>query len=303
MSSASGLAVGLLAGLGTGMAFAASPFVRRRHLLEARLGPYVHDTPRPSRLLDDGVVIRPLVRAIVRRIDGILGGSSSVSRRLDSAGGALSLDEFRAEQVVWGAAGGALGLGVGLLLALRAGATAVVPVLLMTVVGAIGGVLTRDKWLSRAVAERERRIAAEFPTVAEMLALAVTAGEGAVGALERVTRSSRGELARELARALAEARAGASLTTALDAMAARSSVPALIRFVDGMVIAVQRGTPLADVLRAQAADAREAGKRALLEAGGRREISMMIPVVFLILPVTVLFALFPGYYGLTFSSP
>ena len=41
-------------------------------------------------------------------------------------------------------------------------------------------------------------------------------------------------------------------------------------------------------------DVREAGKRALLEAGGRKEISMMLPVVFMILPVTVLFALYPG---------
>jgi tight adherence protein C len=31
-----------------------------------------------------------------------------------------------------------------------------------------------------------------------------------------------------------------------------------------------------------------------METGGRREIAMMIPVVFGVLPVTVLFALFPG---------
>jgi tight adherence protein C len=64
--------------------------------------------------------------------------------------------------------------------------------------------------------------------------------------------------------------------------------------VHGLVVAIERGTPLADMLRAQAADVREAGKRALLEAGGRKEVSMMVPVVFLILPVTVLFALFPA---------
>ena len=64
-------------------------------------------------------------------------------------------------------------------------------------------------------------------------------------------------------------------------------------------MAIERGTPLADVLRAQAVDVREVGKRALLEAGGRKEISMMVPVVFLILPVTVLFALFPGLLTLT----
>ena len=39
---------------------------------------------------------------------------------------------------------------------------------------------------------------------------------------------------------------------------------------------LERGTPLAEVLRAQAADVREAGKRQLLESGGRKEIAMMV---------------------------
>ena len=53
--------------------------------------------------------------------------------------------------------------------------------------------------------EREAAIVAEFPTIAELLALAVTAGEGPVGALERVNRISTGELSKELGRALADA--------------------------------------------------------------------------------------------------
>ncbi|HEY5199355.1 MAG TPA: type II secretion system F family protein, partial [Acidothermaceae bacterium] len=69
-------------------------------------------------------------------------------------------------------------------------------------------------------------------------------------------------------------------------------------FVDGVAVAVERGTPLADVLRAQAVDVREASKRALLESGGKKEVAMMVPVVFFILPVTMLFALFPGFVSL-----
>jgi len=134
------------------------------------------------------------------------------------------------------------------------------------------------------------------------LALAVTAGEGPVGALERVNRISAGELSKELGRALAEARSGASLVQALEGIARRTSLAPLARFVDGVAIAVERGTPLAEVLRAQAVDVREAGKRSLLESAGRREIAMMVPVVFLVLPVTVVFALFPGFYGLTLVS-
>ena len=113
---------------------------------------------------------------------------------------------------------------------------------------------------------------------------------------------STGALSDELGRALADARAGAPLLVALERLAERTSLVDLRRFVDGIVIAVERGTPLADVLRAQAVDVREAGRRRLIESGGRREIAMMFPVVFLLLPLTVVFALFPGFYGLSLGS-
>ncbi len=105
----------------------------------------------------------------------------------------------------------------------------------------------------------------------------------------------------ELSRCLADAHSGASLPAALERLGERTGLPSLTRFVDGVVVAVERGTPLADVLRAQAEDVREASRRALLEAGGRKEIAMMIPVVFLVLPITVLFAVFPGIAYLSFS--
>jgi tight adherence protein C len=67
-------------------------------------------------------------------------------------------------------------------------------------------------------------------------------------------------------------------------------------------VALDRGTPLVDVLHAQAADVREAGRRVLIETGARKEVAMMLPVVFLILPVTVLFAFYPGVIGLDLSA-
>ena len=63
-----------------------------------------------------------------------------------------------------------------------------VPLALLCLVAAAGGVLARDCWLGAQVGRREQRMVQEFPTVAEMLALAVSAGEGAAGALERVWR-------------------------------------------------------------------------------------------------------------------
>jgi tight adherence protein C len=102
----------------------------------------------------------------------------------------------------------------------------------------------------------------------------------------------------ELARVLAESRSGSSITAALDAFARRSSLPVVSRFVEGVVVALERGTPLVDVLVAQAADVRDSARRTLIESGARKETAMMVPVVFLIMPVTLLFAFFPGVVGL-----
>jgi tight adherence protein C len=86
-------------------------------------------------------------------------------------------------------------------------------------------------------------------------------------------------------------------------MAASSGLPIVARFAQGVSVAVERGTPLADVLHAQAADVREAGRRELIETAARREVLMMVPVVFLVLPVTVLFAFWPGVVGLHLTTP
>lgn len=302
-----GTCLGVVAGGGLWLAATGTPMAQRPSL-DARLAPYLRDAPRPSRLLlqTDTLtpfptlerLLRPVLRDLMSVVDRWVGGVGGVRRRLDALGTELTIEQFRAEQVIWGAFGLAASLGLAFLSAVGGGAPNPVLLLVSAVLFSVGGVLARDRFLTRQVARREERMLAEFPTIAELLALAVTAGEGPVGALERVTRISSGELTRELARALGEARAGASLVQALEGVARRTSLAPLARFVDGVSVAVERGTPLAEVMRAQAVDVREAGRRALLETAGRREIGMMVPVVFFVLPVTVVFALFPGFYGL-----
>ena len=71
-------------------------------------------------------------------------------------------------------------------------------------------------------------------------------------------------------------------------------LPALSRVVEQLVTALDRGSPLVEVLRAQAQDSRDDAKRQLIESAGRKEVAMLVPLVFLILPVTVMFALFPA---------
>jgi tight adherence protein C len=303
-----GAVLGALAGMGLVLAYAGLPH-RRRPGLTGRLLPYLRDTPIPSRLLVQeaylvggtlGALLAPVLRDLSAAVERMLGGAASVRRRLQRAGLPPDLERFRAEQVLWGAAGAACGVAVGGVMWLVNGLSAL-PILMVTLCFTGAGVVARDQALSSQAKRREQRMLAEFPTIAELLALAVGAGEGAVGALERVCRLSRGELSAELSRCLADARAGANLPTALQGLADRTGLISLSRFVDGIVVAVQRGTPLADVLRAQAQDVREAGRRQVMESGGRKEILMMVPVVFMVLPITVVFLVFPGFSFFRFT--
>ena len=302
-----GALLGALAAAGLLVAVLATPPFRRPTLSD-RIAPYLAEVARPSRLLNPagpGVAARgfgrltaPVIRDVATLVDRTLGGRAGVARRLAALNSPLTVDEFRIEQVLWGAAGAAVGAGIGALSVLIGQSNPLILVMLI-VTCAVAGVLGRDWWLTRAVTKQDAEIIAEFPVIAEMLALSVTAGEGPMGAIDRVTRLASGPLVAQLDAILAETRSGTSFVAALAAARDRTRLEPLARFLDGMAVAIERGTPLADVLRAQAADVRALGKRQLLESGGRKEIAMMVPVVFLVLPITIVFALYPGLIAIT----
>lgn len=307
-----GAFAGAVAGLGTVLVLA-RVLVIRRPQLAIRVLPYVRDLPQVGRTPGLRVasasptsaaagVFGPVIRSAADVVERVLGGAVSVRRRLERAGIDKTVHEFRVEQVLWGVGGFAVTAAFGVVRALTDPGSPVVA-LLLCLVGFSVGVLARDNHLSAQVTTRERRILAEFPTVAELLALAVAAGESPVAALDRVVRRSGGELSADLGRVLAAVRTGEPVAAAFDRMAATSGLPLVSRFAQGIAVAIERGTPLADVLHAQAADVREAGRRELIEIAARREIFMMVPVVFLVLPITVLFAFWPGVVGLSLTTP
>ena len=174
-----------------------------------RVLPYVRDLPQlgarrtagrlPAPTSAASGVFGPVLRSAADAVERVLGGAASVRRRLERAGLDMTVHEFRIEQVR---------LGAGRLRARRGVRPA--PDAHRPRVGrarlagrsarsrsspACSPATTSSPARSRA---RERRILAEFPTVAELLALAVAAGEGPVAALDRVVRRSGGELSRDL---------------------------------------------------------------------------------------------------------
>lgn len=266
--------------------------------LERRIAPYIRDVADPQGLTP--LAAPPTLLAGIReRWERFASGSDAVARRLRQAGrpgGRAGVVAFRTRQLTWALSGLLAGAVIAVLLALGGRFTAAA-VLLPLVAGA-GGAVVCDLLLTRAARARVARIEEELPTILEFLALCLSAGEGILDSLRRVGRIGAGELTAELRDVVLVVGTGTSLPEALTGFASEVRVAALSRAIDHITAALDRGAPLAHVLQSQASDAREEAKRGLIERAGRNEIRMMLPLVFLILPVSVLFAVFPGVFML-----
>src|SRR5665647_3416073 len=120
------------------------------------------------------LILQPVIYDLGRGVERLLGGATSVRRRMERSGLRPDVEGFRAEQVVWGVGGGVLGVVVATLRWLKDGGS-VIPLVFLVFCAVGAGVVARDQMLTVAATKRERQMLAEFPTVAELLALAVGA--------------------------------------------------------------------------------------------------------------------------------
>lgn len=138
----------------------------------------------------------------------------------------------------------------------------------------------------------------EFPSVVELFAILLAGSMSPATALLRISQRTTGEFASVLRDSVSEIQDGANFSQALDVVSSRVNSTMVRRFCDSLTIAVERGSPLLDVVHRQVEEVRQQQRSKLLESAGKAEIGLMIPVVFLILPVSVLFALWPSYFAL-----
>ena len=298
-----GVLLGVVLGLGLWLVGSAVPRVGRPRLVE-RVAPYVADLSSEARAMlarrpSDptpvlGIVVTPAVRWLRTAVSEWLGGNDTIAKRLRQSGSAATVERFRGEQLAWAAAAFVIASALAIAAPAFSGLPPIVRIAFPAVAAALGAVL-RDWMLQRSARRRLGRISSELPTVLEFLTLSLTAGEGMLDAIRRVANAGSGELPGEFTRVVTEVGTGVPLGRALADLRDGLDHPALSRALDQVLGALDRGAPLAAVLRAQAGDARDEAKRTIIELAGRKEIAMLVPLIFLILPVTVAFALFPGY--------
>lgn len=270
--------------------------------LERRIAPYVRDVV-PDELLPAGILPavgtmpvhgRRMWERLRARFERMLGGGDALRLRLSQAGSAQTPAGFRGRQLAWGVGGLVAGALVVIAIALSGRMSP--PAVLLPVLSAAAAAVAYDMQLTGRAKTRRARLADELPTTLEFLALCLSAGESLLDALRRVSSIGTGELTEELRQTVLAVHTGSPLADALGETATRLQLPGLTRAVDQIIAALEHGAPLAAVLHSQAADAREEAKRVLIEQAGQKEIVMLLPLVFLILPLSVLFAIYPGLF-------
>lgn len=157
-----------------------------------------------------------------------------------------------------------------------------------------------ERNLSKRCKLKMQKIESEFPSLIEMLTLAAGAGESPVSSLKRISARAHGHLAQEISVVVRKVEQGTPFSVALDEMSHRIGSTSVRRFVDSVIISLSRGTSLVETLSHNVQESRNQERVHLLTVAGKAEINMMIPVVFLILPVSILFALFPSITALNF---
>jgi tight adherence protein C len=87
---------------------------------------------------------------------------------------------------------------------------------------------------------------------------------------------------------------GADLIEELQRLTERMPMAEVIEFTQKLQISIERGTPSAHQISQLSRSIQQQVLRGLIKRAGQNETKMLVPTIFLILPVTVLFAIFPS---------
>ena len=260
----------------------------RRNALDAVRGAEDDDTtdaPRRSLFLHRAATFLASVHRRVWPKES----ADDVTMKLLRAGarGRLTAELFMAGRVALTT----LGLLAGLTLAHGAGR------ILLAVMFAAAGILLPGFFLSKAATRRADRVDSELPHFVDQLAIAIEAGMSFDAALNYLVDATDGALVDEMKRVLTELRVGESRRGAIRNFAVRIGTDDAFAFANAVLASDQLGSPLAGILRSQAADLRHRRQLHAEERAQKTPVKMLFPMVIFILPVMFAIILGPAFLG------
>ena len=134
----------------------------------------------------------------------------------------------------------------------------------------------------------------EIPDFASLLGFAVYAGESLENALRLAVSRSSGFLANEFLVVINNVDHGSVLGVELEKLATESESEQVRELASKLALASTNGSAVSDLIADYVESSIQELKAHLLERAGKNETKMMVPLVFVILPITVMFAVYPS---------
>ena len=134
----------------------------------------------------------------------------------------------------------------------------------------------------------------EVPDFAALLWFAVCAGESLENSLRIAVSRSTGFVSSQFSQVIKNVDLGALLQIELQNLGVESKSDQVRELATKLAVALDHGTALADLLADFVQSASSELRTSLLDKAAKNETKMMIPLVFVILPVTVMFSVYPS---------
>ena len=166
--------------------------------------------------------------------------------------------------------------------------------IVLVLLAGVGGYLAPMGWIEELRKRRHAKIRRALPDMLDMLTISVQAGLGFDMALVKLVRNATGPLAEEFGRMLAEVQAGGSRRDAFRHMGDRTEVPELDSFITAMVQADVFGVSISGILSAQSLELRKKRRQLVEEKAQKAPVKMVFPIIFCMLPATMLVVLGPA---------
>jgi tight adherence protein C len=239
-------------------------------------------------------VIRPMTQSVGDRLRRMVPANSCerMQRKLEAAGRPYGMtpEGVMSMRIVGSVAGLVIVVLLGALLHARLS----VLVVLVALAGACAGYLAPDMWIDGLRKARQASMRRALPDMLDMLTISVQAGLGFDMALVKLIQNTRGPLAEEFGRMLSEVQAGVSRRDALRHMGDRTDVPELDNFITAMVQADVFGVSVSGILAAQSQELRKKRRQFVEEQAQKAPVKMVFPIIFCMLPATMLVVLGPA---------
>jgi len=238
-------------------------------------------------------VLRPFFRGLLRKAGRWMPHRNLewLQQSLESAGRpyGMTVTDFLGLQLLSG-----LGTGVLTFLWLRLLGRPLLQTFVLAVAITLGGSLIPLLWLRRRIKGRQEEVLRALPDALDMLTIAIAAGLGFDGALQKVSEKWDNALSQEFAQIVREMQVGVPRIQALRDAAKRIQVREFSNFIAVIVQADQLGLSIADVLQIQSKQMRMLRRQRAEELAHQAPIKMLFPLIFLIFPAMFAVVLGPA---------